>query len=317
MAPFRMAPTELKELMEQIDGLLEQGFIRPSTSPWGDPVVFARKKDGSLRLCVDYRKLNKVTIKNWNDVHFVWTEECERAFNVLNARLTTTPVLTIPTSGGGLVIYSDASHQGLGCVLMQHGGVVTYGSRQLKVHERNYPTYDLELAVKELNMRQRRWMEFIKDYDFTLEYRLGKANVVADALSRKPKGIVASVMVQEWLMLETASEFDLVQVRVENGSFLGSVTVQPTLISRIIQGQTEDEFSGAKLAKLAADSSIGVPSEWSVGMDGGLRMNHRLYVLDHVDPKGEILHEGHRLRYTVHPRSTKMYRDLRRQFRWN
>ncbi|XP_061999060.1 uncharacterized protein LOC133716364 [Rosa rugosa] len=473
IAPVSMAPTELKELKDQIDGLLEQGFIRPSTSPWGAPVVFARKNDGSLRLCVDYRQLNKLRVKdddvpkttfrtryghfefvvmpfgltnapaafmdlmnhmfspyldkfvvilrekklfakfekcefwqrevkflghvvskdgvsvdpskveavmNWGqhttvtevlsflglvgyywrfiegfasiasaltkltrkDVQFVWTEECERAFNELKARLTTAPVLTIPTSGGGLVIYSDASHQGLGCVLMQHGSVVDYGSRQLKVHERNYPTHDLELAAvvfalkiwrhylygekfelfsdhkslkylfshKELNMRQRRWMELIKDYDFTLEYHPGKANVVADALSRKPRGIVASVMVQEWLMLETASEFDLVQAGVGNGSFLGSITVQPTLISRIIQGQSEDEFSRAKLVELAADSSIGVPSEWSVGTDGGLRMNHRLYVPDRVDLKGEILREGHRSRYTVHLGSTKMYRDL-------
>ncbi|XP_062006000.1 uncharacterized protein LOC133723198 [Rosa rugosa] len=213
---------------------------------------------------------------------------------------------------------------------------------KLKVHEPNYPTHDLELAAvvfalkiwrhylygekfelfsdhkslkylfsqKELNMRQRRWMELIKDYDFTLEYHPRKVNVVADALSRKPRGIVASVMVQEWHMLETASEFDLVQARVENGSFLGSITVQPTLISRIIQGQTEDEFSRARLAELAADSSIGVPSEWSVGTDGGLRMNHRLYVLDRVDLKGEIRREGHRSRYTVHPGITKMYRDL-------
>ena len=141
--------------------------------------------------------LTKLTRK---DVPFVWTPECEKAFNELKTRLTTAPVLTIPSSGSGLVIYSDASHQGLGYVLMQHGKVVAYASRQLKVHEKNYPTHDLELAAvvfalkiwrhylygekfelfsdhkslkylfsqKELNMRQRRWMELIKDYDFTL-----------------------------------------------------------------------------------------------------------------------------------------------------
>ncbi|XP_024172170.1 uncharacterized protein LOC112178219 [Rosa chinensis] len=124
-------------------------------------------------------------------------------------------------------------------------------------------------------------------------------------------------MVQEWLMLETASEFDLVQARVENGSFLGSITVQPALISRIIQGQKEDEFSRAKLAELAADVPIDVPCEWTVGVDGGLRLNHRLYVPDRVDLRGEILRQGHRSRYIVHPGSTKMYRDLRRQFWWN
>ena len=77
----------------------------------------------------------------------MWTEECEKAFEELKTRLTTAPVLVIPISGVGYVVYSDASHRGLGCVLMQLGGVVAYGSRQLKVHEKNYPTHDLELAA--------------------------------------------------------------------------------------------------------------------------------------------------------------------------
>ena len=64
MPPYRMAPAELKELNEQLKELLDKGFIRPSTSPWGAPVLFVKKKDGSLRLCINYRQLNKVTIKN-------------------------------------------------------------------------------------------------------------------------------------------------------------------------------------------------------------------------------------------------------------
>ena len=114
------------------------------------------------------------------------------------------------------MVYSDASRQGLGSVLMKNDRVTAYASRQLKKHEKNYPTHDLELAVvvfalkicrhylygvpcriftdhkslqyiftqKELNLRQRRWLELIKDYDCTIEYHPGKANVVADALSR-------------------------------------------------------------------------------------------------------------------------------------
>ena len=62
--PYRMAPAELKELKEQLRDFLEKGFIMPSTSPWGAPVLFVRKKDGSLRMCIDYRLLNKVTVKN-------------------------------------------------------------------------------------------------------------------------------------------------------------------------------------------------------------------------------------------------------------
>jgi hypothetical protein len=135
-------------------------------------------------------------------------------------------VLTIPSSSSGFVIYSDASHKGLGCVLMQHGKVVAYASQQLKSYEQNYPTHDLELAAavfalkiwrhylygerceiytdhkslkyistqKELNMRQRRWLELIKDYDCSINYHLGKANVVEDAFSRKSYGFLAVLL---------------------------------------------------------------------------------------------------------------------------
>ncbi|KAJ8769768.1 hypothetical protein K2173_007628 [Erythroxylum novogranatense] len=158
--------------------------------------------------------LTKLLRKN---VAFRWDEECQKSFEELKHRLTTAPVLTIPSGTGGYVVYSDASHKGLGCVLMQHGKVIAYASRQLRPHEINYPVHDLELAAvvfalkiwrhylygetfqiftdhkslryllsqKELNLRKRRWIELLKDYDCTIEYHPGKANVVADALSRK------------------------------------------------------------------------------------------------------------------------------------
>ena len=148
---------------------------------------------------------------------FVWTDQCEESFQELKRRLTTTPILTLPSGSGGSIIYTDASNAGLGCVLMQNDKVIAYGSRQLKDHEKNYATHELELAAvvfalkmwrhylygekfevhsdrrslqylfsqKELNMRQRRWMEYIKDYDFPIKYHPVKVNVVADALSRK------------------------------------------------------------------------------------------------------------------------------------
>ena len=138
-------------------------------------------------------------------------------------------------------MYCDASRGGLGCVLMQSERVVAYGSRQLKNHEQNYPTHDSELAAivfalkighhylhgkqfevfldhkslryiftqRDLNMRQRKWMEYLEDYDFTLHYHPGKANVVADALSQKSRGVLASVTSQEWQMLETVAQFRL------------------------------------------------------------------------------------------------------------
>ena len=148
---------------------------------------------------------------------FEWTDKCEASFQELKTRLTTAPILAVPETGKDYTVYCDASKNGLGCVLMQDRKVITYGSRQLKPHEVNYPTHDLELAAvvfalkrwrsflygakcelytdhkslkylftqKVLNMRQRRWLELIKDYDLTINYTPGKANVVADALSRK------------------------------------------------------------------------------------------------------------------------------------
>ena len=132
-------------------------------------------------------------------------------------------------------MYCDSSRAILGCVLMQFGRVVAYGSLRLKNHEQNYPTHDMELVAvvfalkiwphylygelfevhsnhkslkyifmqRDLNMRQRRWMEFLEDYDFTLHYHPSKENVVADALSRKSRGALASIASREWRMLET------------------------------------------------------------------------------------------------------------------
>ena len=136
----------------------------------------------------------------------------------------------VPDRGQGYTVYCDASRAGLGCVLIQSERVVACGSRQLKNHEQNYPTHDMELAAvvfalkiwrrylfgeefevysdhkslkyiftqRDLNMRQRRWMEFLEDYDFTLHYHPGKANVVADALSQKSRGALVGGCSRLW-----------------------------------------------------------------------------------------------------------------------
>jgi hypothetical protein len=156
--------------------------------------------------------LTKLTRK---DVQFKWDSSQEAAFQKLKQLLCQAPVLSLPEGTDDFVVYCDASFSGLGCVLMQRERVIAYASRQLKTHERNYPVHDLELAAvvfalklwrhylygthcvictdhkslqyifsqKDMNMRQRRWQELLKDYDCEIRYHPGKANVVADALS--------------------------------------------------------------------------------------------------------------------------------------
>ncbi|KAG8485970.1 hypothetical protein CXB51_019321 [Gossypium anomalum] len=456
IAPYRMAPVELKELKSQLQELTHKGFVRPSFSPWGAPVLFVKKKDGSMRLCVDYRQLNKVTIKNkyplpriddlfdqlkgatwfskinlrsgyyqlrvkesdvpkttfrtryghyeflvmpfgltnapavfmdlmnhifrpyldkfvvvfiddiliyskddtehaehlkivlqtlrdkqlyakfsksefwlrevgflghiisgdgirvdpskisaivdWKppknvtevrsflglagyyrrfvngfsiivapitrllqkDVKFEWTEECQQSFEELKKLLTEAPVLVQPESGKEFVVYSDASLNGLGCVLMQEGKVVAYASRQLKPHERNYPTHDLELAAvvfalkiwrhylygekcrvytdhkslkylmsqKDLNLRQRRWLELLKDYELVIDYHPGKANVVADALSRK--------------LLFALRDMNTRLKVSDDGSILAELRARPMFLQEICEAQKNDQDLQAK-----------------------------------------------------------------------
>nr|GEZ44198.1 putative reverse transcriptase domain-containing protein [Tanacetum cinerariifolium] len=220
-APYRLAPSEMKELSDQLQEFSKKGFIRPSSSPWGAPVLFVKKKDGSFRMCIDYRELNKLTVKNRyplpriNDlfdqlqgssiyskidlrsgyhqlrvreedipktacrtrfskiaksmtkltqkkVMFDWGDKQEAAFQLLKQKMCSAHILALPEGVEDFVAYCDASHKGLGDVLIQR-------------------------EKKELNMRQRRWLQLLSDYDCEIRYHPGKANVVADALSRKER----------------------------------------------------------------------------------------------------------------------------------
>ncbi|GKA77057.1 putative reverse transcriptase domain-containing protein [Tanacetum coccineum] len=314
----------MQELSTQLQELSDRGFIRPSSSPWGAPVLFVKKKDGSFRMCIDYRSrvyskidlrsgyhqlrvreedipktifrtryghyefqvmpfgltntpavfmdlmnreeelyakfskyefwLSKVqflghvidsegihvdpakieVIKDWaspktptkirqflglagyyrrfikgflkiarpmmkltqKSVKFDWGEKAEAAFQLLKRKLCSASILALPEGSDNFVVYCDASHKGLGMVLMQREKVIAYASLQLKRHYlystkcvvfTDHKSLQHILDQKELNMRQRRWLELLSDYDCEIRYHSRKANMVADALSRKER----------------------------------------------------------------------------------------------------------------------------------
>ena len=217
--------------------------------------------------------------------------------------LVEAPVLTQPTSGKEYTLYSDASGIGLGCVLMQDGKVVAYASRRLKPHEQNYPTHDLELAAvvfalkiwrhylygekcknftdhkslkyflthKDLNLRQRWWLELFKDYDCIIYYHPGKANVVADALSRK---MISALVLKDY------------DWRVDsNGALLAQLRVIPNLKQMIIDAQKNDE----KLQKKLQMVRDGNKTEFSEKEARSLYFQNRLCVPDDKELKKKLL----------------------------
>ncbi|XP_057520821.1 uncharacterized protein LOC130801077 [Amaranthus tricolor] len=376
-APYHKAPRETTELKVQLQELLDKGYICPSVSPWGAPVLFVKKKDGTFRLCVDYRELNRATLNispediprqpSGHDMgimslrscplfvvvfiddilvhsknedqhaehlrivlqtlrkhklyaqftkcefrlhkvsfleHIVSSEgmsidpmkvECDEAFRILKTRLTFAPVLALPDGESEFELYTNASKNGLGCVLMQNGRVIACASRQLKTHEINYPTHDMELAAvvfarkiwrhylygtnfkvlsdhknlkyiftqRELNMRQRRWLELISNHDLEIRYHEGKANVFADALSRKTMHSLCNV---------------LARVRLRE----------------------EIEEIGIEIVEHGAVTSM---MRWCVPK--------------YSDLCTRILREAHSSCFSIHPGTDKLYKDLRRTFWWH
>ena len=197
---------------------------------------------------------------------FEWTEKCAKASQELRQRLTTAPILTLPMEGKEYTIYSDASKNGLGCVMMQEDKVVAYASREFKPYEQNYPTHDLELAVvvfalkiwrhylygvpckiytdhqslkyffthKELNLRQRCCLELLKDYDLQIQYHPGKANVVADALSRKAQHSSNTVVITQLSLLKGLEDLGIQLVSHGQAHVqLSTLTLQPSIVEEI------------------------------------------------------------------------------------
>ncbi|GJU54431.1 putative reverse transcriptase domain-containing protein [Tanacetum coccineum] len=378
---------------------------RAPSSPWGAPVLFVKKKDGFFRMCIDYRELNKLTMKNryplsriddlfdqlqgsrvyskidlrsgyhqlrvrdedipkttfrtryghyefqvmsfgltntpaseeehaehlklilellkkeelyakflkcefWlskpmtnltqKNVKFDWSKKAEAAFQLLKQKLYSAPILALPEGSENFVVYCDASPKGLGAVLMQREKVIAYASRQLKIHEKNYTTHDLELGVvvfalkcgdiiyqKELNMRQRRWLELLSDYDCEIHYHPGKANVVADSLSRKER---------------------IKPLRVRALVLTIGLNLPMQILNTQVEARKEENFGTEDLC--------GMIKKLEQRTDGTLCLNKRSWIPCRGNLRELIMHELHKSKYSIHPGSDKMYQDLKKLYWW-
>ncbi|GJU74287.1 putative reverse transcriptase domain-containing protein [Tanacetum coccineum] len=334
--PYRLAPFEMKELSDQLQELSDKGFIRPSSSPWGAPILFVKKKDRSQGIHVDPAKIK--SIKDWaspktqteiriflglagyyrryikgfskitksmtkltqKKVKFVWDEKQEAAFQLLKHKLCSAPILALLEGSDDFIAYCNASIKGLGDVLMQREKVIAYALRQLKIHEKNYTTHDLELGAVVFALKiWRHYMYGTNDYDCEIHYHPGKANVAADAWSRKerdqPLRVRALVM-----------------------------TIGLDLPKQILNAQTEarkpenikNEDVGGMLIENSKDPEKLRTEKLEPRADGTLCLNGRSWLPCYGDLRTVIMHESHKSKYSIHPGSDKMYQDMNKLYWW-
>nr|GEV78409.1 putative reverse transcriptase domain-containing protein [Tanacetum cinerariifolium] len=382
--PNRLAPSEMQELSNQLQELADRGFIRPSTSPWGAPVLFVKKKDGSFRMCIDYHELNKLTVKNHYPLPRIddlfdqlyglsvyskidlrsgyhqlrvrdkdipktalRTRYRHYEFQVMSFGLTNAPAVFMDLMNrvckpyldkfiivfiDDILIYSPnkeehANHLRIILELLRKKKlekVIAYASRQLKPHKENYTTHNLELGAvafaleiwrhylyntkcivftdhkslqhvlnqKELNMRQRRWLDLLADYDCEICYHPGKVNVVADALSRKR--IIKSCRVKP--------------LRVR--SLI--MTIHSTLPSQILEAQTKALME----ENVQDENHRGMEKAFKICTDGTRCIKNRSWLPLFGNLRDLIMHESYKSKYSIHPGFDKMYQNLKKLYWW-
>ncbi|WVZ84373.1 hypothetical protein U9M48_031411 [Paspalum notatum var. saurae] len=294
------------------------------------------------RFIKDFSKIAKpMTALTQKNAKFAWSPKCEEAFGTLKKLLTSAPVLAQPDITKPFDVYCDASGSGLGCVLMQEGRVIAYASCQLRKHEVNYPTHDLELlavvyALKkwrhyllgntchiytdhkslkyiftqpELNMRQRRWLELIKDYDLEVHYHPGKANVVADALSRKAHCNFTEARPTVRVL---CCEIGDIEMPTALEAELYNLVLEPTIKDQIIAAQKHDK----DMAHIRDEIDDKKKACFKLDEEGVLWFKNRLVVPKDMELRKKILDEAHTSMFTLHPDSNKMYQDLKQKFWW-
>ena len=166
---------------------------------------------------------------------------------------------------------------------------------------------------KELNLRQRRWLELIKDYDCTTEYHPGKANVVADALSRRPEISLFHMRSSYLPLLVDLRALGVILEVEDSGALLATFHVRPLLVDQILAGHSQDP----QMIKLKEEIEKGKKAEFQIRDDGMIVKGQRMCVPEYGELKREIMEEAHSSAYAMHPGSTKMYRTLKEHYWWN